>query len=118
MRENRPSATAQRVAMRRAAHQILDHPKVLEDPIALRIIGAESASALQADPQHLERTPLERYLRAFMAVRSRYAEDELARAIIERVLASMSFSARASTRSPTATLMPKACCASSRWTIR
>jgi methyltransferase (TIGR00027 family) len=81
MRENRPSTTAQRVAMRRAAHQLLDHPKVFEDPVALRIVGAESASALQADPQHSERTPLDRYLRAFMAARSRYAEDELARAI-------------------------------------
>lgn len=81
MRENRPSATAQRVAIRRAAHQILDQPKVLDDPIALRILGAESASALQADPQSLERTPLARYLRAFMAVRSRFAEDELALAV-------------------------------------
>jgi len=81
MRENRPSATAQRVAIRRAAHQILDQPKVLDDPIALRIIGAESASELRADPQSLERTPLARYLRAFMAVRSRFAEDELAHAV-------------------------------------
>lgn len=81
MRENRPSTTAQRVAMRRAAHQILDQPKVLDDPIALRILGAESASALQADPQGLERTPLARYLRAFLAVRSRFAEDELAHAV-------------------------------------
>ncbi len=81
MRKNRPSATAQRVAIRRAAHQILDQPKVLDDPIALRIIGAESASELQADPQSLERTPLARYLRAFMAVRSRFAEDELVHAV-------------------------------------
>ncbi len=81
MRENRPSATAQRVALRRAAHQLIDEPKVLEDPVALRIVGAESASALQADPHSLERTPLDRYLRAFMVARSRYAEDELARAI-------------------------------------
>ena len=81
MRENRPSATAQRVAMRRAVHQILDQPKVLDDPIALRILGEESASALQADPQDLERTPLARYLRAFLAVRSRFAEDELALAV-------------------------------------
>ena len=81
MRENRPSATAQRVAMRRAVHQILDQPKVLDDPIALRILGTESASALQADPQGQEHTPLARYLRAFLAVRSRFAEDELALAV-------------------------------------
>jgi methyltransferase (TIGR00027 family) len=81
MRENRPSATAQRVALRRAAHQLLDEPKVFEDPVALRIVGAESAAALQADPRHLERSPLDRYLRAFMVARSRCAEDELAQAI-------------------------------------
>jgi len=70
--------TAERVAMRRAAHQLLDDPKVFDDPVALRIIGKESASALQADPRQFEATPLSSYLRAFVAARSRYAEDELA----------------------------------------
>ncbi len=78
MKEDRPSATALRVAMRRAAHQLLDDPKVFDDPVALRIIGKENASALQADPCQFETTPLSPYLRAFVAVRSRYAEDELA----------------------------------------
>jgi methyltransferase (TIGR00027 family) len=78
VKENRPSETAQRVAMQRAAHQLLDDPKVFNDPVALRIIGKESASALQADPRQYEATPLASYLRAFVAARSRYAEDELA----------------------------------------
>jgi methyltransferase (TIGR00027 family) len=78
MKENRPSATAQRVAMRRAAHQLLDDPKVFDDPVALRIIGKESASVLQTDPRQSESTPLSPHLRAFIAARSRYAEDELA----------------------------------------
>jgi methyltransferase (TIGR00027 family) len=78
MKESRPSATAQRVAMRRAAHQLLDDPKVFDDPLALRIIGKESASALQADPRQFEAMPLSPYLRAFVAARSRYAEEELA----------------------------------------
>jgi len=78
MKENQPSGTAQRVAMRRAAHQLLDDPKVFDDPVALRIIGEESASALQADPHQFEATPLSPYLRAFVAARSRYTEDELA----------------------------------------
>jgi len=78
MKHNRPSATAQRVAMRRAAHQLLDDPKVFDDPLALRIIGKESASPLQADPRQSEAAPLSPYLRAFVAARSRYAEDELA----------------------------------------
>jgi methyltransferase (TIGR00027 family) len=78
MKETRASATAQRVAMRRAAHQLLDDPKVFDDPVALRIIGKESASALQANPHQFEATPLSPYLRAFLAARSRCAEDELA----------------------------------------
>ena len=77
MKENQP-ATAQRAAMRRAAHQLLDDPKVFDDPVALRIIGKESASALQADPRQFEAAPLSLYLRAFVATRIRYAEDELA----------------------------------------
>jgi len=78
MKEGRPSVTAQRVAMRRAAHQLLDDPKVFDDPVALRIIGKESASALRADPRQFETTALSPYLRAFVAARNRYAEDELA----------------------------------------
>ena len=78
MKEDRPSATALRVAMRRAAHQLLDDPKVFDDPVALRVIGKENASALQADPRQFEATPLSPYMRAFIAARSRYAEDELA----------------------------------------
>ncbi|MCG7851785.1 MAG: class I SAM-dependent methyltransferase, partial [Methanosarcinaceae archaeon] len=78
MEEFRPSETAQRVAMKRAAHQLLDDPKVFDDPLALHIIGKEHASAMQADPRQFEATPLSPYLRAFVAARSRYAEDELA----------------------------------------
>jgi methyltransferase (TIGR00027 family) len=78
VKENRPSETAQRVAMQRAAHQLLDDPKVFDDPVALHIIGKDSALALQADPRQYEATPLASYLRAFVAARSRYAEDELA----------------------------------------
>jgi methyltransferase (TIGR00027 family) len=78
MEEFQPSSTAQRVAMKRAAHQLLDDPKVFDDPLALHIIGKEHASALQADPRQFEDSPLSPYLRAFVVVRSRYAEDELA----------------------------------------
>jgi methyltransferase (TIGR00027 family) len=81
MKENRPSQTAQRVAMRRAAHQLLDDPKVFDDPLALRIIGHEAASALQVDPLQLESSRISPYLRAFLAARSRYAEGELAQGV-------------------------------------
>jgi methyltransferase (TIGR00027 family) len=67
-----PSRTAERVALRRAVHQILDHPKVFDDPLAVAIAGA---SDFPPD------TPFDRLLRAFMAARSRYAEDQLASAI-------------------------------------
>lgn len=66
-----------RVATRRAAHQLLDRPPVLEDPIAIPILGAELASAMRADPTQFEQSPLDQYMRAFMAARSRLAEDRL-----------------------------------------
>jgi hypothetical protein len=58
MKENQPSATAHRVAMRRAAHQPLGDPKVYDDSLALRIICDEGASALQVDLRQSEATPL------------------------------------------------------------
>jgi len=80
MKEARPSITAQRVAIRRAAHQVLDRPKIFNDPLAMVIIGPEAAAQLKSEVQkHQTRTG--RALRAFMAVRSRFAEDELALAI-------------------------------------
>jgi methyltransferase (TIGR00027 family) len=85
MKENKPSETALRVALRRAAHQILDLPKVLDDPVAMRIIGPERAGVLQADPKKHEAHPLSPYLRAFTAARSRCAEDELARGALHGV---------------------------------
>ena len=42
MHEDRPSKTAFRVALRRAAARLLDEPRVFEDPLALAIVGAES----------------------------------------------------------------------------
>jgi methyltransferase (TIGR00027 family) len=77
MHEDRPSKTAFRVALRRAAHQILDDPKVFADPLALAIVGAD-AEELQANPK--SQSGIARGMRAFMAVRSRYAEDGLAAA--------------------------------------
>jgi methyltransferase (TIGR00027 family) len=84
MQEGKFSRTAQRVAIRRAAHQLLDDPKVLDDPLALRIIGAEAAAALRTDPK--EDHAFARAFRAFMAARSRFAEDELARAVADGVI--------------------------------
>jgi methyltransferase (TIGR00027 family) len=57
---------------------LLDVPKILEDPLALRIVGANAESALRANLWRFQKS---RFLRAFIVLRSRYAEDELARAI-------------------------------------
>ena len=66
--------------MRRAAHQLHDNPKVLDDPIALQIIGPQAARKLQMEsPDAFGRYGLG--IRAFMVARSRYAEDALARSI-------------------------------------
>lgn len=60
MKDSRPSVTAQRGAVRRAAHQLLDEPKVFDDPVALTIVGRESAAAMQADPRQADSAPLAR----------------------------------------------------------
>ena len=75
-----PSHTAYRVAVSRAAHQLLDEPHVLEDPIALAIVGAAAVAAIRAAPLRY-RLPPARYLRAFLVARSRVAEEALARAV-------------------------------------
>jgi methyltransferase (TIGR00027 family) len=71
------SRTAYRVALRRAAHQLLDRPPVLDDPVAIPILGAETAGRLRREPDAFERGPLDAYLRAFMAARARFAEEHL-----------------------------------------
>lgn len=76
MKPNEASGTAQRVALRRAAHQLLDKPLVFDDPLAVQILGM-SPSALDEALQQ-EAMPSAAAMRAFMAARSRYVEDTLA----------------------------------------
>ncbi|HXE14322.1 MAG TPA: SAM-dependent methyltransferase [Bryobacteraceae bacterium] len=68
------SRTAWGVARRRAAHQILDQPLVFRDPLAERIILDPTSPAISADVN----SSGSRALRAFVAARSRYAEDQAA----------------------------------------
>lgn len=75
-----PSRSALWVATQRAVHQLLDEPIVLPDPVALPILGAKTEAELRADPFVLN-DPLSRSLRAALVVRSRLAEDELARSV-------------------------------------
>ena len=71
-----PSRTALGVAIRRAVHQLLDKPPVLNDPIAIPILGEH----FLFDPEK-QAHPHARSFRAYMAARSRLAEDQLAKAI-------------------------------------
>jgi len=71
--------------MWRAAHQLLDHPRVHDDPLALAILGPARAAAIRADPRKFEHGPAARCLRAFLAVRSRVAEDALSQAVARSV---------------------------------
>lgn len=66
--------------MRRAAHQLYDaQPLVLEDPIAVPILGKEYLPEVERTATKLHK-PFSVSLRAFLVARSRYAEDILARA--------------------------------------
>jgi methyltransferase (TIGR00027 family) len=80
MRHERPSRTAYRVALRRAAHQLFDEPKILVDPLATRILEPQSVAALRNETGIFAST-----LRAFLVVRSRVAEDELAQSVARGV---------------------------------
>ena len=67
--------------MRRAAHQLLDSPRVYEDSLALAILGNAEAAAVRVNPARLEDGPAAQRLRAFLAIRSRLAEDALEEAV-------------------------------------
>ncbi len=80
MQTGRASRTALRVAIRRAAHQTIDNPRVLEDPIAVRLIGPGYERDMER-AMHV----VARDFRLYMSVRSRYAEDRLAQQVAEGV---------------------------------
>jgi len=83
MHETRPSHTAEMVAMRRAAHQVFDgEPKVINDPLAVRIIGTEAEARMRAMRQQ---SAFAKVGRAFMVARLRFAEDALTRAVEQGV---------------------------------
>jgi methyltransferase (TIGR00027 family) len=67
------------VAALRAMHQLMDEPRIFEDPLALTILGeAEREGILGAGTQSDD--PMSKALRTALAVRSRLAEDEWASA--------------------------------------
>ncbi|WP_027185372.1 class I SAM-dependent methyltransferase [Desulfovibrio inopinatus] len=79
MRKNNFSITAYHTALMRAAHQLLDTPKIFDDPLALRIIGSQAASDIRVQRKYKLR--MEKYIRALVVARSEFVEHELAQAI-------------------------------------
>jgi methyltransferase (TIGR00027 family) len=80
MKTGRASKTALRVAIRRAAHQLIDRPTVLDDPIAVRLIGQGYARDMERAMHKVARD-----FRCYIAARSRYVEDRLADAVASGV---------------------------------
>ena len=85
MIEGQPSITAERVAIRRAVHQLTDRPLIFEDPYALTIVGPAREQEIRSDPYRAGGGALGRALRAHLVIRSRVAEDQLATAVDEGV---------------------------------
>jgi methyltransferase (TIGR00027 family) len=75
------SRTALGTAYLRAAHQLLDAPpRILEDPVAVSLLGPAALRRITDDPESYQ-TPQRRALRAHVVLRSRFAEDRLAAAL-------------------------------------
>jgi len=74
---DKPSRTLLSTAIRRATHQLLDAPLILDDPISLRIVP-EAADAEFMATLNRDGTPDAAVLRALFVMRSRFAEDRLA----------------------------------------
>jgi methyltransferase (TIGR00027 family) len=77
MQIGQPSLTALGAARLRAAHQVLDDASILNDPLALRILGDDIAVSLDHARAHTSGPRL----RWFIAARSRITEDALQTAV-------------------------------------
>jgi len=77
MKPDESSRTALIPARQRAAHQLLDHGAILDDPFAMRILGEDEKDVLQFANQH----PLASIGRLLSAARSRIAEEALSDAV-------------------------------------
>jgi methyltransferase (TIGR00027 family) len=77
MQPKQPSRTALGAAAHRAVHQVLERGRIFADPLAVRILGADTNAAVR----DAKNDPSRRWLRLFIAVRTRFAEDALAAAV-------------------------------------
>jgi methyltransferase (TIGR00027 family) len=77
----KPSRTALGVAIRRASHQLYDSPPlILNDPIAVPILGERYRPAVEEAAASIHET-FSISMRAWLVVRNRLAEDNLAQAV-------------------------------------
>jgi methyltransferase (TIGR00027 family) len=79
MLPGQPSRTLLRSAIRRAAHQLLDDPLILNDPIVVGLVPEASEQAIR-DTLNDPHAPEPKLFRCLFALRSRFAEDRLAQA--------------------------------------
>ena len=52
MKPNEASRTALMIARQRAAHQVLDHGSILDDPFAMKILREDEKDVLQFANEH------------------------------------------------------------------
>jgi methyltransferase (TIGR00027 family) len=85
MLPGQPSRTLLGPAVRRAAHQLLDKPRIFDDPIAVGLVAEASEPAILAalDDHRSQDATL---FRSLFALRSRFAEDRLAEAAARGVV--------------------------------
>lgn len=77
MKSDESSRTALFPARHRAAHQVLDHGAILQDPFAMAILGEDEQDVLRFANLH----PLVSIMRLFTMARIRIAEDALSSAV-------------------------------------
>ncbi|HZR36177.1 MAG TPA: class I SAM-dependent methyltransferase [Nevskia sp.] len=81
MTDRSSSRTALAVAWLRAAHQVLEAaPRILEDPVAVPLLGGDTAQRIRAGAPRFQ-TAAARGLRSHVVLRSRHAEEQLRRAV-------------------------------------
>ena len=81
MEEGKHSFMAEGTAYLRAVHMTLDgEPKVLDDPLAAKLLGPGLEAKIAADKERLTSSALVK-ARALIVMRSRFVEDELMAAI-------------------------------------
>jgi len=85
MPDYKTSRTALATAYMRAAHQLFDAPpRILDDQVALSLLGPAAVQRIKDTADHY-RTPDRLALRAHVVLRSRFAEDRLAAAVLRGI---------------------------------